>query len=229
MAKSSCSHVFDHWTRHVHTVMLYHASIRTYVKCSSVAMGGGMRGTCPPNPNPAGSWELPKSEEKKNWRRCGQYQIILIKPVWNMYFSYKIHFRNSTCHVRKHVFQILVFQLLHNSASKQAEQPWFFSYFTSSSCSLAKYTKLCTVWQPNICNMLWAFGGASFPEPHQGLCLWTPLGELPSPKPHTSKSWLHHWWNVITWFKSPYSLLDQSAVRLSKRYLPTLLVDLDLI
>ena len=65
MAKSSCSHVFDHWTRHVHTVMLYHASIRTYVKCSSIATGGGMRGTCPPNPNPAGSWELPKSEEKK--------------------------------------------------------------------------------------------------------------------------------------------------------------------
>jgi len=32
----------------------------------------------------------------------------------------------------------------------------FFSCFTSGSCTLAEYTKLCMVWQPNIRNMLWA-------------------------------------------------------------------------
>jgi len=36
-----------------------------------------------------------------------------------------------------YVFQILVFQLLDNSANKHAEQSTFFSCFTSGSCSLA--------------------------------------------------------------------------------------------
>ena len=87
------------------------------------------------------------------------------KLRWNMYFSYRIHFVNKwikyeiqiTCPVFNYVFQILVFQLLDNSANKHAEQPRFFSCFTSGSCSLAKYTKLCMVWQQNIRNMLWAF------------------------------------------------------------------------
>ena len=72
-----------------------------------------------------------------------------------------------------------VFQLLDNSANKHTEQPKFFSCFTSGLCSLAKYTKLCMVWQPNTCNMLWAFGGGrgspaepptrgSAPGPHWG-------------------------------------------------------------
>jgi len=52
-------------------------------------------------------------------------------------------------------FFILVFRLLDNSANKHAEQPRFFSCFTSGSCTIAKYTKLCIVWQPNIRNMLY--------------------------------------------------------------------------
>jgi len=54
--------------------------------------------------------------------------------------------------------------LLDNSANKHAEQPRFFSCFTSDSCSLAKYTALCMVWQPNIRNMLRAFGGGASPR-----------------------------------------------------------------
>ena len=45
---------------------------------------------------------------------------------------------------------------------KHAERPGFFSCFTSGSCTLAKYTKLSTIWQLNIRNMLWAFGGGGF-------------------------------------------------------------------
>jgi len=59
-----------------------------------------------------------------------------------------------TCHAFNYVFQILAFQLIDNSANKHAEQPRFFSCFTSGSCTSAKYTKLCMVWQPNIRNML---------------------------------------------------------------------------
>ena len=47
-------------------------------------------------------------------------------------------------------FQILVFQLLDNSANKHTEQLRFFSCFSSGSCTLDKYTKLCMVWKPNI-------------------------------------------------------------------------------
>jgi len=71
-----------------------------------------------------------------------------------------------TCHVFNYAFQILVFQLLDNSANKHAEEPRFFSCCTSGSCSLAKFTKLCLVWQPNIRNTLRVFGrGALSPEP----------------------------------------------------------------
>ena len=56
--------------------------------------------------------------------------------------------------VFNYVFQIFVFQLLDNSANKHAELPRFFSCFTSGSGSLAKYTKLYMVWQPNIRNVL---------------------------------------------------------------------------
>ena len=53
---------------------------------------------------------------------------------WNVFFGYKI-------------FQVPVRQLVHNSAAnKQAERPRFFSCFTSGSCSLAKYTKLCMIF-----------------------------------------------------------------------------------
>ena len=47
---------------------------------------------------------------------------------------------------------------VYNSANKPTTYRSF-SCFTSGSCSLAKYTKLCTVWQLNIRNMLWTFGG----------------------------------------------------------------------
>ena len=42
--------------------------------------------------------------------------------------------------------------------------------FTSGSCSLAKHTKLCTVWQPNIRNMLRAFCGLRPSNPQPGIC-----------------------------------------------------------
>ena len=68
-----------------------------------------------------------------------------------------------------------------------------FSRFTSDSCTLAKYTKLCMIWQPNIRNMLWAFGAA---KPSTVGSAPGHSGGLPSPIslcPPTSKSWLHHW------------------------------------
>ena len=100
-----------------------------------------------------------------------------------------------------YIFQILIFPLLDNSAHKHAEQPRFFSCFISGSYTLAKYTKLCMVWQPNIYNMLWlSFWGEGWnPEP--------PPGALPytrAPVPPTSKSWLGHCRKECRW-KHPRS------------------------
>jgi len=70
------------------------------------------------------------------------YRIILAKQI------------TLSCHVFNCIFQILVIQLLDNSVNKHAEQSRFFPCFTSGSCTLAKYIKLCMVWQQNIRNML---------------------------------------------------------------------------
>ena len=79
---------------------------------------------------------------------------------WNVFFGYKI-------------FQIPVLQLVDNSAAnKQAERPRFFSCFTSGSCSLAKYTKLCMIF----------------------------AAKYPQEPPPTSKSWLCHWWATAAEF-----------------------------
>jgi len=71
-------------------------------------------------------------KEKKNWRRgrgrdhLGQTNYAEIYILVTKYFSklkkYKIQI---TCHVFNYVFQVLVFQLVDNSANKHAEQPTF--------------------------------------------------------------------------------------------------------
>jgi len=47
------------------------------------------------------------------------------------------------------------------------------------------------VWQPNILNNCYELSGGYAPPrtTHQGLCPWTPLGDLHP----TSKPWLRHW------------------------------------
>ena len=108
-----------------------------------------------PNPSPAGSWELPKSEKKLRLVKegvpdhLGQTNYAEICILVTKYISKlnKIQSRGLqiTCHVFNYVFQILVFQLLDKSAKKHAEERRFFSCFISGSCTLAKYTKLCMV------------------------------------------------------------------------------------
>ena len=123
---------------------------------SSVATGGH-GGTCLTTPVRPGRGNCRNSTRKKlevGWR----YRIILSEQITlkcvfllpNTFRNWIKYKRRITCHVFKYVFQILVFQLLDNSANKHTEQPSFFSCFTSGSCTLAKYTKLCMVWQPNI-------------------------------------------------------------------------------
>jgi len=147
-----------------------------------------MRGTCLPL-SPAGSWELRKSEEKKTGGGLGggtgscwpnaEICIIVTKYISKLWIKYKLQI---TRHVFNYVFQILVFQLLDNSANKHAEQPRFFSCFTSGPCTLAKYKKLCMVWQRNIRNMLWAFWGLCPPPKLSTMALpLDPAGRLPSP------------------------------------------------
>ena len=76
-------------------------------------------------------------------------------------------------------FNYFYFNLLDNSVG--------------GSCTLAKHTKLCMVWQPNIRNMLWAFGrGASPRTPTRGSVPGTRWGTS-TPQTScapTSKSWL---------------------------------------
>ena len=60
----------------------------------------------------------------------------------------------------------------------------FFSCFTSGSCTLAEYTKLCMVWQTNIRNMLWAGGDYSAPQTYG----WRWWCRLPGPPRCTKDS-----------------------------------------
>jgi len=48
----------------------------------------------------------------------------------------------------------LYFNYLTTVQTDTQNNLWFFSFFTSGSFSLAKYTKLCMFWQPNLRNML---------------------------------------------------------------------------
>ena len=81
-------------------------------------------------------------------------------------------------------FNYFYFNLLDNSVG--------------GSWTLAKHTKLCMVWQPNIRNMLWAFGrGASPPEPPPGALPLDPAVPLPPNPGNTTgrfscfcRSWL---------------------------------------
>jgi len=113
----------------------------------------------PPEPQSGRVTELPKSEEKKLEvggevsDHLGQTNYVHMCIIVTIYIS-NLKKKQITCHLFNYIFQKLVFPLLDNSANKHAEQPRFFSCFTSGSCTLAKYTKLCMVWQPNICNML---------------------------------------------------------------------------
>ena len=76
--------------------------------------------------------------------------------------------------------------LLSDSAAKTR----FFSCFASGSCSLAKYTKLCMVWQQNV-RICCEFSGGGLrprtPPPPGALA----LGCRP-PVPPISKSWLRY-------------------------------------
>ena len=135
-----------------------------------------------PNPSPAESRKLPKFEEKQ-WRwgyQSGQTNYAEICILVTKYISklnkYKIQITS---------LYLITFQLPDNSANKHAQQPRFFSWFTSGSCTLAKYTKLCMVWQPNIHNMLCPWrtppGGLPFPDkiaPYFQI-LATPLADSP--------------------------------------------------
>jgi len=118
-------------------------------------------GTCPP-PNPSGRViGIAEIREEKNGGEVGvpghlgqtDYSELCILVTNAKYIS-KLNKIQITCHEFNYVFEIFVFPLLENSANKHAEQPRFFSCFTSGSCTLAKYTKLCMVWQPNIRSML---------------------------------------------------------------------------
>jgi len=99
----------------------------------------------PPNPSRAGSWELPKSDEKKlRWvwgvpGHLGQRSYAEIRILVTKYISKLDEIQNTnyiTCHVFNCVFQILVFQLVDNSANKHAEQRTFFSCFTIAARAL---------------------------------------------------------------------------------------------
>jgi len=74
----------------------------------------------------------------------GQTSYAEIRILVTKYISKLDEIQNTnyiTCHVFNCLFQILVFQLVDNSANKHAEQrrPTFFSCFTSGSCTLAEY------------------------------------------------------------------------------------------
>jgi len=124
-----------------------------------------------------------QSTEGNNLGQTNYAEIC--RPILVTKYISKLNKIQITCHVFNYVFQILAFQLLDNSANKHAEQPRFFSCFTSGSCTSAKYTKLCMVWQRNvrICCELSGGGASPSPEPaYRGLCLWTPLGDF-RPRP----------------------------------------------
>jgi len=84
-----------------------------------------------PNPSPAGSWELPKSEKKLKLVKegvpdhLGQTNYAEICILVTKYISKlnKIQSRGLqiTCHVFNYVFQILVFQLLDKSAKTNTQ------------------------------------------------------------------------------------------------------------
>jgi len=68
--------------------------------------------------------------------QLGQTNYAEIRILVTIYIS-KLNKIQITCHAL-YVFQILVRELF--CANKHAEQPGFFSCFTSGSCTLAKYT-----------------------------------------------------------------------------------------
>jgi len=119
-------------------------------RCSSVATGGGHGGTCPLTPVGPGHGNCRNPMRKKlRWvwgvpDHLGQTSYAEIRILVTKYISKLDEIQNTnhiTCHVFNCVFQILVFQLVDNSANKHAEQrrPTFFSCFTSGSCTLAEY------------------------------------------------------------------------------------------
>jgi len=94
--------------------------------------------------------------EISNWNRYASTTVA--KPTISNQFIHSgitlLMARNISSVATGGMGHVPVFQLLDNSANKHAKQPMFFSCFTSGSRSLAKYTKICMVWQPNIRNML---------------------------------------------------------------------------
>ena len=105
---------------------------------SSIAMGG----TCPPPEPQSGRVMRIAEKSDKNGGGCGvqdqlgQTNYAEIRILVTIYIS-KLNKIQITCHALC-VFQILVRELF--CANKHAEQPGFFSCFTSGSCTLAKYT-----------------------------------------------------------------------------------------
>jgi len=109
----------------------------------------------------------------------GQTNYAKICILVTKYITNLNEIQHSACHVFNYVFQILVFQLLDNSANKHAEQPRFFSCFTSGSCTLSKYTKLCVVCSQIsvICCEL-SEGGSLRTPPTRGTATALPLVAL---------------------------------------------------
>jgi len=146
-------------------------------------------GTCPPpTPVRAGHGNC-RSPKRKNGGGVEKYRIVLAKQNTNYaeicilvtkYIS-KLY-KNTiqiTCHVFNYIFQILVFQLLDNSANRHAEQP----RFLLATRVLLINTQNCAWFNSQISVICCEFSRGFAPTSHQGLCHWALLGDFRPPDP----------------------------------------------
>lgn len=88
---------------------------------------------------------------------------LLACPLAIQYFSHPKHTNTFNLHAHctaSHIILKVSVQQRIKCTNKKTGTTKFSvhkSRFTSDSCSLAKYTKMCMVWQPYMRNMLWPF------------------------------------------------------------------------